>query len=191
MAKGTIIFIFFLTILATLLLGINIGKNISLDKETSIPSPTATATPVLPLTSTPILFSSPTSFVNPELSPSQLETSITTFTDRTCGFSFSYPGSFIRQETTNAQSVIFVNPENLNDQIAAVCTDSIPRPPVSSDKIEAVTIDGVATNLYHDQDQDGNPRDEIIVKHPVNGLEIIIVGYGLSFENAVSSFKFL
>ncbi|MBI4990687.1 hypothetical protein HZB96_01175 [Candidatus Gottesmanbacteria bacterium] len=97
----------------------------------------------------------------------------------------------MRQKTENAQSVIFTDPDDPNAAIATTCAESIPRPPVTSDKIEAISLGGVAATLYHDKNQDGTPRDEIIVKNPNNGLEIIIAGTGVTFQKALSSFKFV
>lgn len=186
MAKGTLIFLFFLTIFAALLFGINIGKKLSISNS-SIPQPTAynpqpTVTPSPAII--PIISASPSAAL-------KKSTGATTYTDATCGFSFSYPGSFINQKTTNGQSTILTDPENPSSIIAATCSSSIPRPPVSSDKIESIMLGNTAATLYHDQNQDGAPRDEVIVKHPSNGMEIIMAGYGENFQQALSSFKFI
>ncbi len=186
MAKGTLIFLFILAILAAFLIGINVGKNISkqqfsneaIEQLSNQPSPS------------PTLILTPT-IASPSATRTPKTTGTSTFTDRTCGFSFSYPGSFLRQETENAQSIIFTDPDDPNAAIATTCTASIPRPPVSSDKIEAITLGGVGAILYHDQNKDGTPRDEVIVKNPNNDMEIIIAGYGDTFQKALTSFKFL
>ncbi len=196
MAKGTVIFLFILAIVASLLAGINIGKNLKLSQsihnsQTPILSPSPTThNPSLSLTPIPTLTSSPSS----SLTPSNRQTSstaTTTYSNSSCGFSFSYPGSYINEKSVNNQSIILVDPNNPNDAIATTCAASIPRPPVSSDKIEAVTLGGVAATLYHDQTQSGQSRNEVIVKNPNNGLEIIIAGYGPTFQSALNSFKFI
>ncbi|MBM3284134.1 hypothetical protein FJY90_07920 [Candidatus Gottesmanbacteria bacterium] len=191
MAKGTTIFILILAVLASLLFGINIGKKLGKSEIASVNQATInnqqlTITPIPSLTITSILTLSST----PTATSSGKISGITTYTDKSCGFSFSYPGSFIRQKTVNSQSVIFTDPDNPNLAIAAACAASIPRPPVASEKIESLILDGVAGILYHDQNPDGSPRDEVIVKHPDKELEIIIAGYGDSFTSALTSFKF-
>ena len=194
MAKGTIVFIFFLAVLASLLFGINLGKQLGKSEVAStVISPTGNIKPTLLPSFTPP--PSPTPIVSittsPNTIPSSRKSGTTTFSDKTCGFEFSYPGSFIRQKTVNSQSVIFTDPDNPNITIAAACATSIPRPPVSSEKIEPITLGGVAAMLYHDQNSDGTPRDEIIAKHPTRELEIIIAGYGATFQSALSSFRFI
>lgn len=196
MAKGTVIFLFILAIVASLLVGINIGKNIKLSQSirTSQPlisnPPPTTHSPSLSLTPIPSLTSSPSTSLTPSNRQAS-STGITTYSNKSCGFSFSYPGSYINEKSVNNQSIILVDPNNPNDAIATTCATSIPRPPVSSDKIEAVTLGGVAATLYHDQTQNGQSRDEVIVKNPNNGLEIIIAGYGSTFQSALNSFKFI
>lgn len=179
MAKGTLIFLFFLTIFAALLFGINIGKKLVSQQSAIIITPSPSPSPVI----IPAISASPSAAL-------KKSTSVTTYTDDRCGFSFSYPGSFINQKTINGQSTILTDPENPKSIIAATCASSIPRPPVSSEKIESIMLGNTAATLYHDQNQDGTPRDEVIVKHPTNGMEIIIAGYGEYFQQALASFKF-
>jgi hypothetical protein len=186
MAKGTIIFLFVLAVLASLLFGIKLGINLDQGKTAPIQS-TVSNPPPLPSPT----FSLPSPVSSSSAVPTKKVTSLSTFQNGTCGFSFSYPGSFMRQKTENEQSVIFTDPDDPKAMIAATCAQTLPRPPVSSDKIESITLGGVPATLYHDQDTNGNPRDEVIVKHPSSGLEIILAGYGETFQAALSSFKFV
>ena len=183
MAKGTLFTLIFLTIIATFLLGINIGKKLSISQPviqtpsptiTQVPSPTLTLIPTIAITT-----------------GAKKTTSRSTYTDKTCGFSFSYPGSYLRQKSVNEQSIILTDPSDPDAAIAATCADTIPKPPLSPEKIERVTIDGVSATLYHDQDANGRPRDEMIVKHPKNGKELILAGFGPTFQEALSSFRFV
>lgn len=196
MAKTTILILFILAVIATLLFGINIGKKISSNqnvqpfdspstslgtstqgKPTTNPSPTLTLSPFI------------TSTTSANISVSK---SLTTYTDKTCGFSFSYPGSFIKQQTVNEKSIIISDPNDENQAIAATCAQEIPKPPLPDNKIEQIILDKVTATLYHDTNaKDGTPRDEVIVKHPTTGLEIIIAGYGEIFDTALSTFKFI
>lgn len=178
MAKGTLFTLIFLTIIATFLLGINIGKKLSISQPVvQIPSPTTTITPSAIATTSGVKISK--------------TVSRSTYTDKTCGFSFSYPGAYLRQKSVNEQSLILTDPSDPEAAIAATCADTIPKPPLSPEKIETITLDGVSATLYHDQDTNNNPRDEMIVKHPKNGKELILAGFGPTFQEALSSFRFV
>lgn len=189
MAKGTLLFLFLLSIFASLLFGINIGKKLEISQRTNNKEQTTNA-----VISTPTTIAIPTIIPTLIATPSsslKKSTSVTTYADGTCGFSFSYPGSFMKQRSTNGQSTVLTDPENPASVIASTCASSIPRPPVSSEKIESIMLDKLPATLYHDQNQDGTPRDEVIVKHPVNNQEIIVAGFGEFYRQALSSFKFI
>ena len=188
MAKGTIKLFFSISIFATILFGINLGKKLVSNQlpTTNYQLPTSILSP----SPTPTIYIFPTISSSPSRTIKK-STGITTYTDGTCGFSFSYPGSFIKQKSTNQQATIITDPDDPQAAIAATCAASIPRPPVTSDKIEAITMDKVAATLYHDQNSDGTPRDEVIVKHPTSGMEIILAGYGSTFQQVLTTFKFV
>lgn len=189
MAKGTLFFLIILLLIATLLFGINVGKKLGISQSAINNQPTNQA-PTPPRIDYDPSVISPTQTATPS-SVMKKSTGITTYTDASCGFSFSYPGSFIKQKSVNQQTTILTDPDDSSSTIAATCAASIPRPPVSSDKIEAISLDKVAATLYHDQNEDGSPRNEVIVKHPTNGMEIILAGFGASFQQALASFKFV
>ncbi len=194
MAKGVIILLFILGIIASLLVGINIGKKID-PSESSIPQPTINIQP------SPTNYQQPTINLIPTLeasasatlsaTPVKKTTGTSTFTDRTCGVSFSYPGSFMKQTSVNNQSTIFTDPDNPDTAIAVACASTIPRPPVTSDKIEAVTIAKTAATLYHDKNPEGLPRDEVIVKNPYNDMEVIIAGFGPTYQTILKNLRFV
>ncbi len=175
MAKGTIIVLSVLAVIAVLLFGINLGKK--LNSVSNTPQPTITQT------------TQPT--VTTEQKATTDTNATSTFTDETCGYTFSYPGSYIRQKTSNQKSVIYVDASNPKISIAASCAPTLPRPAVEEEGQEMVTLDGVNGILYHDKDPYGNPRDDIFVKHPTNGMEIVITGYGETFDQVRSSFRFI
>jgi hypothetical protein len=142
-------------------------------------------------TSKPKPTTNPSTSLRTSLQPTT-KAGLSTFTDKTCGFSFSYPGGYLSSNTTNGQSTILTNPNNANESIVTACEAEIPKPPLTPDKLEEITIDGLPTFLYHDSSsKDGTPRDEIIVKHPTNGKEIIVAGYGQAFNATIASFKFI
>jgi len=180
MAKGTVIFLSILAVIALLLVGINIGKKIGTPSSVSVAPTLYNSQPTVYIPSPTIANQSPIT-----------NQSISTFTDSSCGYSFSYPGSFMRQETANKKSVIYVDPKNPKTVIAATCGTTLPKPPLPSDEQETVTLAGVTGILYHDTDPNGNPRDDIFVKHPTNGMEIVIAGYGEIFQTIRSTFKFI
>ena len=176
MARGTIIVLSFLAVIAVLLFGINLGKK--LNTVSNLPQPTIIQT----TQTTPTVKEEPTNLK---------ETAISTFTDETCGYTFSYPNSYMKQKTANQKSVIYVDADNPEIYIAASCAANLPRPPVGNENKETIILDGETGTLYHDKDPNGNPRDDIFVKHPTNGMEIVIVGYGDPFNQVRSSFKFI
>jgi len=203
MAKGTIFLLFFLTVSAVFLLGVNLGKNIERENGKPVvpPSPTPTVAPASPQASQggP---TSPVSSILPTLVPTTQAPEGTTiippragisiFKNNSCGFEFSYQGSYLKQKTVNEQSIIFSDPNDSSQAIAATCATEIPKPTLPPEKIETITLDGVTANLYHDQSmEDGSPRDEVIVRHPTNDKEIMIAGYGSLFQKVLSSFKFV
>lgn len=191
MAKGTIFLFFVLSVIAVFLVGINLGKKIGVSQSNlSINlTPTAITTPSQSPTPTVILF--PTVILTISAALTSVSTSKVNFTDKTCGVTFSYPGNFIRQETSNNKSIIFTHPYDDKISIALACAEKIPVPPVKAEKIESIIVDGQPATLYHDTDSNNSPRDEVIVKHPDRSEEVIIAGYGTTFQNAITSFKFV
>lgn len=115
----------------------------------------------------------------------------TSLTDNSCAVTFSYPGSYIRSATSREGSQLLVQQGNPDSVIALTCMQKLPRPPVSSENIEAITVDGVAATLYHDKTQSGTGRDEIIVKHPTTGLELILAAPPDALQTILPTFRFL
>jgi hypothetical protein len=196
MPRGTAFLIIALTAIAFLLIGINFGKTLSvkLALPNPIPSPLPTSTPSPTLTPVPTEKIIPT--INISIYPSStsskgVNSGTSTFTDGTCGISFTIPGGYLRTSSQNGKSSIFTDPNDPNAMIAATCASQIPRPPLPAEKVEAILLDGVAATLYHDSNaKDGSPRDEIIAKHPTSGQEVFVAGYGETFQRALKSFKF-
>lgn len=185
MPKKTLFVLASLAVLASLLLGINIGKRLGKSQyltQTQIPI-TPTLIPTIYLSPTP-MFIRPTQVA--------LDPNLSTYRDETCGFTISYKGSYLEQKTENYHSTIITDPESPDNPIVSTCQDEIPKPPLVEERIEDIILDGVPTKLYHDaSSKDGTPRDEVIVKHPTRNHEIIIAGYGPSFNQAIASFKFI
>lgn len=184
MPKSTLAFLIFLSLLAALLLGINIGKKMGNTQNIALnPAPTL---PVLPT-----LFASPSPIVI-QTSPIVLQTGLSVYSDKTCGFSIAYKGNYLEQNSKNSRSTVITDPENPGQDLVSACLEEIPKPPLVPEKIEDIIVDGVLAKLYHDaSSKDGSPRDELIVKHPANNLEIIIAGFGPPLNLALASFKFI
>lgn len=180
MPKRAIALLVFLTIIATLLVGINIGKKLNLSQGSRLAGQTA---------------SSPSPFISPTLTPAvatSLQEGISLYRDVNCGYEFKYQGSYKQYTNDGYNSIQISDPEGSLPDLVATCQAEIPKPPLAPEKIAAIVLDGVPTNLYHDASQkDGSPRDEIIVKHPLKNLEIIIAGFGEYFNEATNSFKFI
>lgn len=201
MHRNTYIFILFLVIFASLLIGINIGKKIGISQSGSQKQPFDSARDrqidLLPtVTITPIPTTS--SFLIPTRTSAGSSTqvlisgNISTFTDEYCGFSLSYAGTYMNQNTNDGGSTISTDPDDPTAVIVTTCQQEIPKPPLPPEKIEDITIDGVNTKLYHDTNsRDGSPRDEVIVRHPTNGMDIIVAGFGPTYDEAISNFKFI
>lgn len=177
--KGTVLFIFLLSITASLLIGFNFGKKFNPNLKLVLPAPTIIVTPSL----------MPAPTINLDNITSSVSAS---FNDKSCGISLRFPAPFKIDKNETAKSTIITNPGNSNDIIAVACLNNIPKPPLPEDKIEDIKLGGVIAKLYHDaSSKDGSPRDEVIVSHPTNGMEVIIAGYGKTFNAILASFKFI
>lgn len=220
MAKSTLIFLFILTIVATLLFGINLGKKLKIIQSKPLPTPTIAQPTIKPcgepdrcvpqrecyvqrwkrddcsnfggefICCAPL----PTTLISPSPTPlTKPKPKIvgSDYIDTYCGFSVPILAGYIRQQTSNENSGLFVDSGNSANSIAFTCAETIPRPPLAPDKKEIITIAGVTAELYHDQAADGSPREDVFVKNPKNNLEIIIAGWGAMFNNTLKTFKFL
>ncbi|MBI2616577.1 hypothetical protein HYW55_00405 [Candidatus Gottesmanbacteria bacterium] len=185
MPKGTAYLFIVLSALAFFLIGFNAGKILGPKNEsiTILPSPTP-----FPPTPTPSLL--PTLPLKESTSSGQVQ-GTSTYTNRSCGFSFSYPGSYLNQKSVNNQSIILTDPNNPNLAIATTCAARLPKPSIGPENIEIITLGGETATLYHDKDEEGNPREDVFVTHPETGMEIIIAGFGAAFQSALSTFKFI
>ena len=188
MAKGTIIALFILTFFATLLIGINIGKKIGISQTNQQEiSSVQGLTPTLSILS-PALQETR----NSQISTESASKETTSYIDQNCGVSIVYRGSYIKQDTTENSSTIILEKDNPKSAVFIACEKEIPEPPLPSDKIDDITIDGVLGKLYHDTNaQDGSPRDEAIFDHPSRDFEVIIAGFGDYFQSALNSLEFI
>jgi hypothetical protein len=196
MARVTSFILVGLGFCAIFLIGIKVGTK--LPKDIAL-APTLTPSPVPTLTDIPTPTLAPTSMMinaSPTAaSKSNVQgasTSTTTingvsiYTDKSCGFSFTYNGSYLNSKSVNGQATIITDPNDPKAAIAVTCLESIPRPPVSSDHIESITVAGVAATLYHDTN-----KDIVIFKHPKTGKEILLAGVNPLFSAVLASLKLI
>jgi len=166
MHRNTYLLVIVLAIFAALLIGVNIGKR--LQKQTPPPSvPRPTPTPII---------------------------TIQTYLDTYCGFSLSYPSNFTVLENASG-SAILNNAADKTQSITLTCQKTIPRPPLSEDKIETLIIPvatgaSVSAKLYHNSSaKDGTPIDAVIFTHPINGMDGFVAGYGDAFNAAINTLQ--
>ena len=148
MPKNTVLLLLFLVLVSSLLLGINIGKKIgkSLNNQAGDNNQIrTTSTPWI----TPI--PSPTTSLIPRSSSSGSSTQVvvsgntSTFTDENCGFSLSYDGTYMNQNTVDGGSSISTDPDDPAAVIVTTCQQEIPKPPLTPDMIENIVVDGGLT----------------------------------------------
>lgn len=109
-----------------------------------------------------------------------------------CGVSFTYP-NFLKGMESSTSGAILVNTTNPNDSIVIVCQEDIPRVALPPEKIETISISGVASVsalLYHDTSQkDGTPIDKLIFTHPKTKLDVFVAGFGTTYQQLLQSLK--
>lgn len=163
MHRNTYLLVIVLAVFAALLVGVNIGKR--LQKQLPAP-PVPTPTPSI---------------------------TIQTYVDTYCGFSLSYPSDYTVLENASG-SAILNNPADKMQSITMTCQKAIPRPALTADKIESFPIPegSISATLYHDSSaKDGTPIDALIFRHPTNGMDCFIAGYGSAFDAAIKTLHIL
>ena len=170
MHRNTLLLTAALAVIAALVVGVNIGRNLS-PAQAPIPSPTVTITP----------------------SP------ITTlqYKSTKCGVSLSYPSNLqVNESTTSATA--FIDATHPEQSTILICQHNIPRAALSPDKIESVTIHSetsaatISAKLYHDTSaKDGTPVDALIFTNAKKGFDVYIAGFGQTFQSIIASVKVL
>ena len=122
MHKNTYLLVSILAVVAALVIGVNIGRQVKVPQTIlSQLSPTPTFVP--PLTTKP-------------------------YRNSFCKVAFDYPASFTFLESASG-SAAFTNP-NGDDGILMTCQKDIPRPAIAEEKIEDIRIGSVSAKLYRD-----------------------------------------
>lgn len=173
MHRNTYLLVIFLAIVAALVAGVNIGQSLtktsSLQKQVTL-TPRATATPI------------PTDAL---------------YNDPTCDLSLTYPIGFNRLENGSG-SALLVSPVDSSDVIIITCQKNIARPQLPASKIDELSISStgksasVAAKLYHGIDgTTGSFIDRLYFQPPSLGLDVMIAGYGDTFNQIIKTIKIL
>ncbi len=168
MPRNTFIVVSLLAVLAALVVGVNIGRSLNLSNSTS------NASPQVPT-------SAPTVIPTPKL----LE-----YTNTSCRFSLHYPDVMKRMDD-GVGSVVLINSLG-NDSIIITCQKAIPRPDLVDKNIETISIGSLSAQLYHETSTvDNSPIDKLFLKHPTTNQDILVTGFGPSFQSIISSLKII
>src|SRR3989344_5575520 len=176
MHRNTYLLIASLAVVAALLIGINLGRKFAPTENTSSTIPT-------PLTS-------PSPLAQPTIA-------LVLYTNTFCGFSLEYPNTLTKFDNASG-SAILTNTQNTGESIAIACQEEIPRPPLTAENIESMTLwnttktASVAARLYHDASQkDGAQLDALIFRHPKTGLDVFLAGFGPTFQQILQTVQLL
>lgn len=173
MHRNTFLLVTVLAVFAALVVGVNFGRRMgtsSVNQAQQVP-----------------VSISPSSQPTPATAPSANEH----YTNRYCGVSFDYPSTLKIVEGAS-NSAVFANTQTPAESVLFTCQKDIPKPPLTSDNIESLTISSVSARLYHDiSEKDGVQVDKLIVRNPHNGFDIFLAGTGNAFRQIISSISFL
>lgn len=167
MHRNTYLLVIILAIFAALLIGVNIGKR--LQKQPAIPTPASPA-------------GGPTQTITTQI-----------YVNTFCGFSLSYPASFTVLENASGSAILH-NAADKTQSITLTCQKQIPGPALTAENIESFPIPegSISATLYHDSSpSDGTPIDALIFRHPANGMDSFIAGYGSAFDAAIKTIRIL
>lgn len=182
MAKATILLLFTLALIATLLFGINLGKKIESWQKSPTTIPPKKMKPTQKLSLTPVKTATPTASLQDKA----------TYKNTSCGYEIVYPQTWTKLEYDDRSIALDTKEGSESSKIAIVCAAEIPKPPLVPEKIEDIVLSSVAAKLYHDASpKDGTPLDEVITKIPGKNMEIFIAGFGESLKYILSTFRFL
>jgi len=168
MPKNTFILVVFLAIIASLLIGFNVGKKFSPTANQALPD------------SPPL----PTETVSPSPSPVVM----TPYTNKYCKISLSYPETMTVTEPATG-SAKFVSDK---ETVIFVCQKDIPGIAVEEKNKESIKIGSASGMLYHTATpKDGTPIDVLMFTHPGTGMDVLISGVGSAFNTIIHSLTLL
>lgn len=162
MHRNTLLLVAFLAVIASLLIGFNVGRGL-----TKTPQPTPT-----PLPSPTIGY----------LQASACGVSFT-YPNFLKGMESSTSGAILVSTTNPNDSIVIVCQEDI---------PRVPLPPEKIETITITGTASVSAKLYHDTSQkDGAPIDKLIFTHPKTKLDVFIAGFGPVFRDLIASLELL
>lgn len=165
MHRNTYLLVSVLAVIAALVIGVNIGRQIKTQdtlQPQSLPSP----------------------------SPKIIVASVKPYLNSFCKVTFTYPATLTVLENASG-SAAFTGPA-AGDGILLTCQKEIPRPAITQENVEELRIGSVAAKLYHTQsDKDGTPIDSLIFRHPGTKLDVFLAGSGEIFQNLLKTLTIL
>ncbi len=165
MQKNTLLFASFLAVIASLLVGFNIGRSMP-SSQTLVPTPKPIATPM------------PT---------------LTYLSGTACGVTYQYPNTLTPMESSGS-GVILTSQTTPSDAVVIVCQADIPRVPLAPNFMETIIINAatktstISATLYHDTSaNDGTKVDKLIFTHPKTNMDVFIAGFGPVYQQLIST----
>jgi hypothetical protein len=162
-----------LVVVASFLIGINVGRLIAKNNAQVAVSPNSQST---------IVQASPF--------PSTTPLSSSAILVKECGISFEADKTnFTINQASGAATV---TNKKTQEKISIACAGEIPRPPLPEERMEKIYIDGNQYTLYHDASaKDGTPIDAVIFNHPTRKIDIGIFGFGEDFTQLLTTIRIL
>ena len=163
MHKNTFLLVLILSIIAALLVGVNIGRKFQEKPDSAPPD-------------------------SPAVTPIQTQQS-SIFKNTTCGITLSLP-SGTQAEAVASRSARFVSADKSVIQFA--CERKIPRFPVPTEQIENVQVASISAKLYHTKSaKDGTPFDALIFRNPNTAMDIYLAGVGSTFSAIIRTIELM
>ena len=164
MHRNTFLLVTVLAIIASLLVGFNVGKKFSPQTQQRTDQPRAD--------------------ISIDPTPTNVPIQTTPYTNKYCKISLSYPETMIVTEPATGSAKFATE----NDTVILVCQYDIPGIAVEDNKMETITISSTSGTLYHTATpKDGTAIDVFKITHPKTGMDVLISGIGSSFDAIIAS----
>lgn len=163
MQKNTFILVVVLAIIASLLVGFNVGRKLHPNSSNSF-KPSVTSAPT----------------------PTTIPTS--SYTNTYCRVGLTYPSTMQVTELATGSAKF----TSASDVVVLACQKDIPQIAVEDNQKETITVGSVSGTLYHTATpKDGTPIDVAIFHHPKTDMDILVSGIGDTFTAIRTSVVFL
>ncbi len=163
MHKNTFLLVLVLSVIAALLVGVNIGRTFQ-----TKPDQLFIDTPLVTPTQAP-------------------QSSI--FKNTTCGITLSLPPQ-TQAEAVASKSARFVSADQSVIQFA--CEREIPKFPIPIEQIENIQIASISAKLYHTKSaKDGTPFDALIFRNLNTAMDIYLAGLGSTFSAIIQTIELM